>query len=368
MIPVNEPHIPKHAKKYVLDCIRTGWISSAGSYIKTFEHACKEYFDVNHAVTVTSGTSALHLALVALGITKGDEVILPDLTIISCPFAVHYTGATPVLCDVEPDTGNIDPKKIEEKITKKTKAIMVVHLYGHPCDMDPIRVLAKKYHLFVVEDACQAHGALYQGKKVGGLGDIGCFSFYGNKIITTGEGGMVVTNSDILDKKLRTFRDLAHVPGKRFTHKVVGYNYRMTNMQAALGLSGIEEIDWAIAKKRRMAQIYQKGLKDIPSLILPEEKSYARSVFWMYAVRLTKKSKMTRDEFCSHLKQQGVDTRNFFVPIHRQPVFRNMKLFLRASYPVSDALSRSGLYIPSGLAMTEAQQHEVIRTIRAILT
>jgi perosamine synthetase len=368
MIPVNEPHIPEHAKEYVVDCIRTGWISSAGQYIEKFESAYAAYFNVSHAITVTNGTAALHVALLGLGIGAGDEVILPDLTIISCPLAVHYTGAKPVLCDVDLITGSIDPTKIERTITKKTKAIMVVHLYGHPADMDPILDIAKKHNLFIVEDAAEAHGALYKGKKVGGLGDVGCFSFYGNKIVTTGEGGMVVTNSDAIAQKVRLLKDLAHVPGKRFTHEMVGYNYRMTNMQAALGLAGVEEIEWAIEKKRHMAKMYHEGLQTLKSLVLPQEKPYARSVFWMYALCMAKNAEMTRDEFCTRLKEEGVDTRDFFVPIHRQPVFTSMKLFAGETYPVSDDLSTRGFYIPSGLALTDEQQKQVIQTIRGILS
>ena len=367
MIPVNQPHIPKNAEAYVLDTIRSGWFSSAGTYIDRFESEFASYIGSKHAITVTSGTAALHVALAGLDIGKGDEVILPDLTIISCPLAVTYTGATPVLSDVDPITGCMDPSCLEAKITKKTKAIMVVHLYGHPCDMDPILALAKKHHLFVVEDAAQAHGALYKGRKVGGLGDVGCFSFYANKLITTGEGGMVVTDSDTLATKMRLLKDLAHVPGKRFTHEEIGFNYRMTNMQAALGLAGLEEVGWAIEKKRRMAAIYTEGLKDIASLILPQEKPYAKSVYWMYALVLAPHAGMTRDECRARLKEKGIDTRDFFVPIHRQPVYTSMKLFARESYPVSEDLSGRGFYIPSGLAITDLQQQEVIQVIRAIL-
>ena len=367
MIPVNEPHIPKNAEKYVLDAVHSGWISSAGGYIEKFESSFAAYLHVRHAITVTNGTAALHVALAALGIGKGDEVIIPDLTIISCALAVHYTGAVPVVCDVDPITGCIDPEKIEKKITKKTKAIMVVHLYGHPADMDPILDIAKKHHLFVVEDAAEAHGALYKGKKVGGLGDVGCFSFYGNKIVTTGEGGMVVTNSDHINQNVRLLKDLAHSPLKRFTHEKVGFNYRMTNMQAALGVSGVEEISWAIRKKRRMARTYTEGLKDIPSLVLPRELPYVRSVYWMYALLVAKNAKITRDALRVCLKKQGVDTRDFFVPIHCQPVFTSMGLFSKEFYPVSDDLSARGLYIPSGLAITDKQQEEVIRLIHTIL-
>ncbi len=367
MIPVNEPHMPANAESYVLDCIKSGWISSAGSYIDRFETAFADYFQVPHAITVSNGTTALHVAVAALGIGPGDEVILPDLTIISCPLAIHYTGAVPVVVDVEPVTGNIDPTLIEQAITKKTKAIMIVHLYGHPVDMDPILAIAKKHNLFVIEDAAEAHGALYKGKPIGGLGDIGCFSLYGNKIVTTGEGGMVITKSDALNTKIRLLKDLAHMPGKRFYHEEVGFNYRMTNLQAALGLSGMEEIEWAISQKRTMADIYTRGLSDCRYLELPIEKSYARSVYWMYALTVTKDSPLSKDEFRTELKKRGVDTRDYFVPIHQQPVFTSRGYFSGASCPVSDDLSKRGLYIPSGLAITKAQQQQVIEAIHAIL-
>lgn len=241
-IPVNEPLIAKNATKYVLDCLETGWVSSAGTYIEKFEKAFAKYLGVKHAITTTSGTTALHLALLTLGIGSGDEVIVPTLTMIASVNSICYVGAIPVLVDSEPETGNIDPKKIEEKITKKTKAIMPVHLYGHPADMDKIMEIAKKYKLAVVEDAAEAHGAEYKGEKAGSFGKINCFSFYGNKIVTTGEGGMVVTNDDKLAERARSLKDLAHSKKRRFLHEELGYNFRMTNMQAALGLAQLEEI------------------------------------------------------------------------------------------------------------------------------
>jgi len=368
MIPVNEPHMPEHALGYVEDCITTGWVSSAGAYIDKFEKSFAHYFQVPHAVTVSNGTTALHVAIAALGIGPGDEVIIPDLTIISCALAVHYTGAVPVVVDVEKTTGNINPALIEAAISKKTKAIMVVHLYGHPVDMDPILAIAKKHHLFVIEDAAEAHGALYKGKPVGGLGDVGCFSFYGNKIVTTGEGGMVITHSDTLDGKLRLLKDLAHIPGKRFYHAEVGYNYRMTNLQAALGLAGMEEIDWAIEKKRHMAQIYTEGLSDYRYLELPTEADYARSVYWMYAITVSPRSPISKDEVRAKLKELGVDTRDYFVPIHEQPVFLSRGYFSGVSCPVASDLSRRGFYIPSGLAITDSQQNDVIGAIHTIFS
>lgn len=367
MIPVNEPLIAKNAQKYVLNCIKTVWISSAGEYIQKFEHKFADFLGVRYATTTTNGTASLHLSLAALGIKKGDEVIIPDLTIISCALAVVYTGATPVLVDVDKETGNIDPAKIEEKITKRTKAIMAVHLYGNPADMDPILRLAKKYRLTVIEDAAEAHGAEYKGKKVGSIGDIGCFSFYGNKIVTTGEGGMLVTNNKKIYEKAKLLKDLAHSPKRRFLHNEIGFNYRMTNLQAALGLAQLEEIENYIQKKRRMAMLYSKGLADVPDIELPKEYSWQKSVYWMYTLKVKKQSRIAKDEVRRRLASLGVDTRDFFYPLHQQPALRALGLFKTERYPVSTDLSKRGFYIPSGLALTDRQIQTVIKAIRKAL-
>ena len=355
IVPVNEPLIVPRARKLVLDCLKTGWISSAGSYIGEFEHKFASYIGTRYAATTTSGTSALHLALASLGIGKGDEVIIPDLTIISCALAVIYTGAVPVVVDVEPSTGTIDPKKIEEKITKQTRAIMVVHLYGHPANLDPIIDLSRKYRLFLVEDAAEAHGAEYKGKKVGGIGDVGAFSFYGNKIVTTGEGGMVVTNQKSIYEKAILLKDLAHSKRQRFLHEEIGFNYRMTNIQAALGLAQLEKIERFIAKKRWMAGRYAKAWKNEPLLEVPTEAPWAKSVYWMYAVRLKKKAPLSRDTLRMRLKELGVDTRDFFLPLHRQPCLRKLGLCRNVHCPQTVDLSKRGFYVPSGLAITPAQ-------------
>ncbi len=373
MISVNEPLIAKNAKKYVLDCIESGWVSSAGEYIGKFEKNFADFLGVKYATTTTNGTASLHLAICALGIKKGDEVIIPDLTIISCALAVIYTGATPVLVDVEKETGNIDPSKIEEKITKRTKAIMVVHLYGHPVDMDPILSLAKKYKLAVIEDAAEAHGAEYKNRKVGSIGDVGCFSFYGNKIITTGEGGMVVTNNKKLYERAKLLKDLAHSRKRRFFHEEIGFNYRMTNLQAALGLAQLEEVEKYIQKKRRMASLYGKGLSKVSFIELPKEYPWLKSVYpapercgvyWMYALKIKKNSPITKDKVRQNLLKLGVDTRDFFYPLHRQPALRALGLFKDERYPVSQDLSERGFYIPSGLALTAKQIKTVIDAIK----
>ena len=395
MIPVNEPLISKNALTYVTDCISSGWISSAGRYIDKFETAFAEYLGVNHAITTTSGTTALHLAMIALEIGKGDEVIIPALTMIAVPFSVIYTGATCIPIDVDPDIYNISPEKIESFIEKhctcdrKTgqlvnknskgivKAIIAVHLYGHPCDMAPILRLAERYNLYVIEDAAEAHGAEYYhdfaGKsgdtysnsfKSGTMGDVGCFSFYANKIITTGEGGMVVTNHDSIAERARRLKDLSHHPEKRFLHTEIGYNYRMTNMQAAIGLAQLEDVQKYIEIKRKMARTYNALLQDIPGITLPKEMGWAKNVYWMYAVLIEKDFNLSRNDFMGRLKEQGIDTRTFFAPIDEQPVFSSNKFYQAGDYPVSRELSLKGLYLPSGLAITNQQIDIVCSAIR----
>ena len=364
-VPVNEPVVTAAAKKYVLDALESGWISSAGPYIGNFEQAFAEYVGVKHAVAVTSGTAALHVALLALGIGKGDEVIVPDFTMISSVFAIIYTGAVPVFVDVDPDTYNINVDLIEPKITKKTKAIMPVHIYGHSVDMDPLLALAARHKIPVIEDAAEAHGALYKGKKCGSLGRINCFSFYANKIVTTGEGGMVVTDDDVLAEKARSLKDLAHDPEKRFRHSEVGYNYRLTNMQAALGLGQLQSIEEFLAHKRWMTAAYAKGLSTIKGLRLPLTKDYATNVYWMYSVLVTDEFPVTRDQLRARLKEQGIDTRDFFPSSARQPVIQ--KLFGNTGhFPVSEDVAARGLYLPSGLALTPAQLEYVSTAIHAI--
>lgn len=365
MIPVNEPQIAPKALKYVSDCLKSGWVSSAGKYINLFESQFSHFIGTKYAITTTSGTTALHLALLSLGVGKGDEVILPDLTIAACAFAVLYTGATPVFVDVEKDTGTLDPKLIEKAISAKTKVIMAVHLYGHPADMDPILEIADKYGLKVIEDAAEAHGAEYKGKKVGGLGDIGIFSFYANKIVTTGEGGMVVTNNRNYAQKAGNLKDLAHSK-TRFIHDEVGFNYRMTNLQAALGLAQLEQIEKYIKRKEQMAALYKKELDGIPGLILPFEKHWAKSVYWMYALLIDEKFGKSRDKVKSLLFSEGIDSRTYFYPLHRQPVFKGLDSFRSSEYPVSDSLSQQGIYLPSGLAITNAQIKRVARMLKKI--
>ena len=364
-IPVNEPIITDEAKAYVAQALATGWGSSQGEFIDRFEAAFEEFLGVKHAVMTTSGTAALHVCLAALGIGPGDEVIVPDFTMIASVFSILYCGAVPVLVDVEPETFTIDPKLIESRITGRTKAIMPVHIYGHPCDMDPILTLAGKHGLHVVEDAAEAHGARYKGRMCGAMGGINAFSFYGNKIVTTGEGGMVVTDDDALADLARSLKDLSHRPGRRFTHDRVGFNYRPTNMQGALGLGQIAHVEEFLAKKRWMARVYEERLGGIPGLRLPVTKTYAENVYWMYAVLVEEKLGMSRDAFREELRKRGIDTRDFFASSASQPALRG---YVRKgeAFPVSADIAARGLYLPSGLALTEAQIDYVCATIRSI--
>ena len=390
MIPVNEPLLARNTLKYVADCVKSGWISSAGAYIKKFEDGFARYLGVKHAVTTTSGTTALHLALAALNIGPGDEVILPAQTMIAVPYAVSYTRAKPVILDVDRVTFNLDPEKTREFlkngcrydgrkkafINKKTggrvRALLPVHLYGHPCAMDEFMALAEEYDLLLIEDAAEAHGALYypggdpkKARTCGTMGKIGCFSFYANKILTTGEGGMVVTDDDALADQARRLKDLAHAPGRRFLHTELAYNYRMTNVQAAIGLAQLEEIDRFIARKRKMAAAYKRQLSGVAGLTLPAEKPWARSVYWMYAVVVEDAFGMSRDALAAALKQAGVDTRTFFIPVHRQPLYAKDKAYRGLECPVSDELAEKGFYLPSGLALTPAQIGAVCDAVKA---
>lgn len=368
MIPVSKPIISKNAKKYILDCIKSGWVSSHGPYVERFEESFAEYLGVKFALTTTSGTASLHLALAALGIGKGDEVIVPTFTMIAPVFAILYVGAKPVLVDSEKGSWNMDVTQIEGKITKNTRAILAVHIYGHPVDMDPLVKLAKKYKLFIVEDAAEALGAKYKGQKVGTFSDIACFSFYSNKTITTGEGGMVVTNNKKLAERLKMLKDMAHSPKKRFMHLEVGFTYRMTNLQAALGLAQLEEIEKMISLKRHIAKLYTTYLKNIPGIILPVEKQWAKNIYWMYGILVKKSSRISKNKLRNILYQKGIDTRDFFIPMHHQPVLAKLGLLNnKERYPVSDYLSKTGFYIPSGPNITENEIEKVCKALESSL-
>lgn len=369
MIPVCEPTLEGNELKYVTDCIKTAWISSNGKYIDEFEKAFSKFCNCKYGISCSNGTAALHLALEALGIKGGDEVIIPIFTMIATANAVIYAGAKPVLVDAEKETWNIDVTKIEEKITNKTKAIIVVHTYGHPVDMDKVLEIAKKHQLYVIEDAAEAHGAEYKGKKVGSLGDVGCFSFYGNKILTTGEGGMVVTNNKELAEKAKLLRNHAFgIP--RYLHHELGFNYRLTNIQAAIGLAQTERADELVNKRINNAKLYNSLLKDIKGITIPPEKEWAKNVYWMYGLLIDEAEfGMNKDELMKALKDKGVDTRSFFMPMHKQPVYsKKDKRFpdVTGKYPISEELFAKGLYLPSSSSLTKEQIMQVVEALKSL--
>jgi len=362
-IPVCSPKIGEKEVEYVSRCIRSGWISSLGEYVTEFEEKFAGYCGCKYGVATSSGTTALHLALAALGIKEGDEVIIPTFTMIATANAVTYTRARPVLVDADLSTWNIDTSKIEEKITKRTKAIMPVHTYGHPADMDPILELAEKYGLYVVEDAAEAHGAEYKGKKTGGLGDVGCFSFYANKIITTGEGGMVTTNNEEIAERSQWLR--AHAfgrHGKHFYHEELGFGYRMSALQAAFGLAQFESVDEFVSIRRNNAKLYNTLLQKLGDKItLPPEKPWAKNVYWMYSILIEDKYGLGRDELMKKLDVEGIETRTFFYPIHVQPIYASQHKEER--FPIADELSRKGINLPSGNNLTAEEVSYVCECI-----
>lgn len=371
-IPVCVPLLEGNELDYVTDCVKTGWISSKGKYVTEFENKFSRYCGAEYGICTTNGTTALHLALASLGIGKGDQVILPTFTMMSTALAVMYCGAKPVLVDSEPYTWNMDVTKIEEKITMKTKAILPVHIYGHPCEMDSINDIAEDHDLFVVEDAAEAHGALYKGRKVGNLGHCGCFSFYANKIITTGEGGMVITNDPVIAERARSLKDLAFDPKRRFLHTDVGFNYRMTNIQAAIGLAQLERIDEFVDMRRRNAALYKRRLDNIDGIWTPYEASWAKNVYWMYSVLVSNEFGMKREALMDELARRGVETRTFFVPVHEQP-FINDPMGehyqvnpLGEHYYVAEDISARGLYLPSSTGLRPDEIEYVCNAIEEI--
>jgi perosamine synthetase len=331
MVPVNKPWLGKRELDYLAECVRTGWVSSAGRFINEFEDQWAAYCRRRYGIAVSNGTVALQLAVACLELQPGDEVIMPTFTIISCAMGVIYNGGVPVLVDCDPKTWCMDVSQIEEKITPRTRGIMPVHIYGHPVDMDPLLDLADKHGLAIIEDAAEGHGAEYLSgrhtdaptwRRCGSMGDISIFSFYANKLVTTGEGGMVLTNDPQLAEKARSLQNLCFQSGRRFYHEELGYNFRMTNLQAALGLAQLERIEQIIARKRWMGGEYARRLQDIPGLQLPVQELWAKSVYWVYGVVLSEEMGMEAAEFAKRLADRGVQTRPFFLGIHEQPVFK----------------------------------------------
>ena len=362
MIPIAEPSLGEEELRNVIEAVKSGWISSKGKFIEEFEQEFANYCGRKYGVATANGTVALHLALETLGIKKGDEVIVPDLTFVAVANTVTYCNAKPVFVDAHPEYWCIDPERIEEKITPRTKAIIPVHLYGHPCDMDQIMKIAEEHDLYVIEDAAEAHGAEYKGKKVGSFGDISCFSFYGNKIITTGEGGMCLTDNEELAEKMRILRDHGMNPNKRYWYDVVGFNYRMTNMQAAVGVAQLEKLDEFVEKKREIAKWYSEGLKELEEkelIKLHPEMSWAKGVYWMFCILVEDKFGMSRDDLMKRLEENGIETRPFFYPMHVIPPYKNEEKF-----PVAEEISRKGVNLPSGTTLTNESVFQVVKYIR----
>ena len=375
MIPVSEPVLRGREAEYVAECLNTGWISSSGRFIDAFEDAWASYCGRRFGVAVGNGTVALQLAVTALRIAPGDEVIMPTFTIISCALAVIYAGATPVLVDSDPETWCMDVGQIEAKITSRTRAIMPVHIYGHPVDMNPLLRLAQRHGLAVIEDAAEAHGAEYLSsdgdgdawRRCGSFGDMSCFSFYANKLVTTGEGGMIVTDDDRLAQRLRSLRNLAFEPERRFLHRELGFNFRLTNIQAAIGLAQVEQIDETVARKRAIGRRYAAALSGVGGVRLQPERDWAKSVYWMNGLVLDRATGLDARDLAERLRPLGVDTRPFFLGMHRQPALLERGLFGGETYPVADEIAELGLYLPSGVGLTDDQVNAVARATEEAL-
>jgi perosamine synthetase len=368
MIPVNEPLLDGNEKAYLGECIDTGWISSEGPFIKRFEEGVAARVQRRHGVAVCNGTAALDAAVETLGIGPGDEVIMPAFTIISCVGQVVRAGGVPVLVDSDPLTWNMDVSQVAAKVTPRTKAIMVVHIYGLPVDMDPLLELARSRGIKVLEDAAEMHGQTYKGRPCGSFGDLSVFSFYPNKHVTTGEGGMILADDPVLAEELRSLRNLCFQPQRRFVHQRLGWNLRMTNMQAALGVAQLERLDDFVRRKRRMGARYTELLDGVRGVQLPlPETDYAKNIYWVYGLVLDDDVPFDAAEAMRRLAAKGVGCRPFFYPMHRQPALREMGLFEGESYPVAERMAERGFYIPSGLALTEAQMVEVAAAVREVL-
>ena len=368
MIPVNRPLLDGNEKKYLIECIDSGWISSEGRFVRELESGFSKLMGCAHGIAVCNGSVAIDVALAALRIEPGDEVILPSFTIISCAAAIVRAGAIPVVVDCQEDTWNIDPALIAAKITSRTKAIMVVHIYGLPVDMDPVIALARKHGLFIVEDAAEQHGQSYKGRPVGSLGDIATVSFYPNKHITTGEGGMVVTNNELLAERCRALRNLCFDKERRYIHEELGWNFRMSNVQAAVGVAQLERIDQVLAKKRQIGQWYQQRLQGTPLLRLPPERTdYAENVYWVFGIVLDERLPFDAQEAIARLRAKGVDARHFFWPMHEQPALLKLGYFANEQCPNSERIARRGFFLPSGIGTTRDEIDTSAETLKEIL-
>jgi perosamine synthetase len=371
MIPVSEPWFLEEDAECVAECVRTGWVSSAGKSVDEFEATWAAYCGRRYGVAMSSGMTALQAAVAALDLAPGDEVILPSFTIVSCALAVIYNGGVPVLVDADPRTWCMDVAQIESRISPRTRAVMPVHIYGHPVDMLPLLDIAQRHGLAVIEDAAEAHGAEYstrgEWRRCGGFGTMSCFSFYANKLIAAGEGGMVVLDDPALAARLRSLRDLCFSPERRFEHTRLGYNFRLTSLQASLALPQIARIGELLRRKRCMARLYRELLAGIPVIEQPSEMPWARSAFWMYGIVLSESARIDAAGLAARLRDEGIETRPFFLGMHEQPAFHNRGLFLGERHPVTERLSRRGLYLPSGLGTTEEQFRRVSEALHRAL-
>jgi len=361
ILPVCDTLLDGNELRYVAECIESNWISSAGRFVHAFEEGFAAAAGCAHGVACASGTAALHLALATLGIGPGDEVIVPTFTMIATANAVTYTGARAVLVDAEPETWNLDAAQVEAKVTPRTRAIVAVHTYGHPAAMQPLDDIARRHRLALLEDAAEAHGAVYRGAAVGSLGDAAAFSFYGNKIVTTGEGGMVTTNDERFARTARRLRDHAFSPDRHFWHPYLGFNYRMSNLQAAVGLAQTERLPQLAAARRRNARRYGERLAAVRGLTLPGERPEVENVFWMYGLLVEDDFGCSRDELRRRLARRGIETRTFFIPVHLQPIY--FRRHRGERYPVAEELCRKGLYLPSGPALSAAEIDRVAREV-----
>lgn len=366
--PVNQPLINGREKELLMECVDSGWISSDGPFVSEFENKFSSFVNCDHGVAVCNGTAALEAAVYAIRIEEGDEVIMPSFTIISCAIAVIRSGGIPVLVDIEPKTWNMDVSQIESKISKRTKAIMAVHMYGHPSDMDTIMDIAKKYNLIVIEDASQVHGANVNGAPCGSIGDIATFSFYANKIITTGEGGMVTTSNNEYAERAKSYRNLCFRPEQRFYHTELGLNLRMTNMQGAIGLAQLERSEEFVNIKRDIGKKYSEKLSKINGLKIQEEEPWAKMVYWMYCIQLDESHEKEASEVMSKLAKKGVGTRPFFLGMHLQPILKSMGLFEGEDYPITEKAYRYGFYLPSSLNLSDSDISLIVSRLSEALS
>ena len=367
-VPVNEPILNGNEKKYLLNCLNDGFISSAGEYIEKFETKFAKKVNRKYAIAVSNGTVALQIAFDSLNIKKNDEVILPTFTIISCILPIIRVGAKPILIDSDIKTWNMDTEKIEKVITKKTRAILAPHIYGLPVDMDPLMKIAKKFNLKLIEDAAEVLGLEYKNKPCGSFGDISTFSFYANKHITTGEGGMIVTNNKEIAHRCQSLRNIYFNKFKRFVHHGMGWNARLTNLQASVGLAQLEKLDQFVKIKRKIGNTYNKHLVQSENYSKPLDKTdHAKNIYWVYGI-LLKKNAHSVTNIVKKLLREGIETRPFFWPLHKQPILKKMGLFKKVKLPVSEFLSKNGFYLPSGLALSKKQQLYVIKKFNNIIT